>query len=245
MDSISNSHPLSWRKRPLTRILAVIVCYVPIYAFAFWTHVSRRSITLRELFLYPLILGGGTVVLILLFHRYLLGEPLSTLQLKPGRLSTDVIAAVLLTLISFGILILQGIIQSSLITTPPEPLAEELVILFYGIAGNPMLIALWLDPVVWIGVAAFEELTRIFALNHLWRVWPQKPARWTILLGTAVVFGLMHIYQGPVSIFFISIQGLLFGWYYFKFGRYWPLIIAHALYDSFQVIQVILTFQSG
>ena len=54
-----NSAPKSWQSHPTTHILAVLTVYVPVYAFAMWTHLSDRTITLRELFLYPLILGGG------------------------------------------------------------------------------------------------------------------------------------------------------------------------------------------
>ena len=240
-----NSAPKSWQSHPTTHILAVLMVYVPVYAFALWTHLSERTITLRELFLYPLILGGGTVVLILVIHRYVLGESLSTLQLKPGRWYTDVIAGVLLGIVALGIKMLQGVVQSSIFATRPEPPAEEIVTLIRGIAGNPMLITLWLGPVVWIGVAAYEELIRIFALNRLWRVWPQQFAKWIVLIVTAVLFGLVHIYQGPLSMFFITIQGLLYGWYYLRFGRVWPLIIAHALYDSLQVIQIVMAFRGG
>ncbi|MHC4061116.1 MAG: CPBP family glutamic-type intramembrane protease [Planctomycetota bacterium] len=38
---------------------------------------------------------------------------------------------------------------------------------------------------------------------------------------------------------------MLYGWYYLRFGRVWPLIIAHALYDSLQVIQVVMAFRGG
>jgi membrane protease YdiL (CAAX protease family) len=245
MNSSISSTPKSWQSRRITRILAVLTVYVPVYAFALWTHLGERVITLRELFLYPLILGGGTVVLILVIHRYVLGESLSTLQLKPGRWYTDVIAGVLLGIVALGILMLQGFVQSSIIATRPEPPAEEIMTLIRGIAGNPMLIALWLGPVVWIGVAAYEELIRVFALHHLWRLWPQQLVKWIVLIATAVLFGLAHIYQDPLSMLFITIQGLLYGWYYLRFGRVWPLIIAHALYDSLQIIQVVMAFRGG
>jgi membrane protease YdiL (CAAX protease family) len=243
MSSTISSTPKSWQSRPTTHILAVLVVYVPVYAFALWTQLSDRIITLRELFLYPLILGGGTVALILIIHRYVLGEPLSTLQLKSGKWYTDILAGVLLGTLSLGIMMVQGIVQSSIIATSTEAPAEELVTLISGIADNPMLIALWLGPVVWIGVAAYEELIRVFALNHLWRVWPQQLAKWIVLIVTAVLFGLAHIYQSPLSVFFITIQGLLYGWYYLRFGRVWPLIIAHAIFDSLQVIQVVMVFR--
>lgn len=236
------SNPESSKRRPSTRILAVLVGFVPVYAVALGSNLSGRTITLDGLFLYPLVFGGGTIVLILLMHRYVLGESLTTLQLKPGRWYSDILAGVILGLLSLGIKLVQGIVQSSLFAAQSDPPAEEIMTLFSGIAGNPTLIALWLGPVVWIGVAGFEELIRIFALNHLWRVWPRPLIKWLVLIGTAALFGLVHIYQAPLNMFFLTIQALLFGWYYLKFGRVWPLIIAHAIYDSLQVVQILMVF---
>jgi membrane protease YdiL (CAAX protease family) len=45
--------------------------------------------------------------------------------------------------------------------------------------------------------------------------------------------------------FFITLQGLLYGLYYQRFGRVWPLIIAHAMYDSIQVLFTIVILGTG
>ncbi len=94
----SNQHP--WQTRPITQVLAVIVVYVPLYVFALWTSLSERTVTLKELFLYPLLLGGGDVVLILLTFKFVCGERLANIQLKPGKWYTDIAAGVLLGLSS-------------------------------------------------------------------------------------------------------------------------------------------------
>jgi membrane protease YdiL (CAAX protease family) len=235
--------PKHWQSQPAAHILAVLLAYIPVYAFALWTNLSESTLTLAQLFLYPLVLGGGSVVLILLLHRYGLGEPLSTLQLRPGRWYLDILAGVLLLVLALGLMLLQNIVSSSLFPAKSEPLADELITLFRGIAGNPILIALWLGPVAWIGVAAFEELSRVFALNHLWRVWPKPLMKWIVLLASGFLFGLVHIYQSPLNMLFITLQGLLYGLYFLRFGRVWPLIIAHALYDSLQVIQIVMVFR--
>jgi membrane protease YdiL (CAAX protease family) len=108
---------------------------------------------------------------------------------------------------------------------------------------DPLLLVVWLGPVVWLGVAAFEELTRVFMLNRLWTVWPQPVARWLAMVVSAALFGLVHIYQGSVSMVAITLLGFLYALYYSRFGRVWPMIIGHALYDSVQVIQVVLAFR--
>jgi len=168
---------------------------------------------------------------------------LANIQLKLGKWYTDIAAGVLLGLLSLGLKVLQGVVQSRLMPSTSSPASQEVITLFSGIAHNPLLISIWLGPVVWIGVAAFEELERVFMLNRLWKVWPQPVMVWLVLVLSAVLFALVHIYQDPLSMLFIFFQGLLYGWYYLQFGRLWPLIIAHAIYDSLQVIQVVMVFR--
>jgi membrane protease YdiL (CAAX protease family) len=50
---------------------------------------------------------------------------------------------------------------------------------------------------------------------------------------------------GQVSAAAIALLGFGYGWFYMRFGRVWPMIIGHALYDSFQVIQVVVAFRGG
>jgi membrane protease YdiL (CAAX protease family) len=40
-----------------------------------------------------------------------------------------------------------------------------------------------------------------------------------------------HLYQGPIGVVGIVPFGLVFGWYFARKGRLWPLIIAHAIMD--------------
>lgn len=42
-----------------------------------------------------------------------------------------------------------------------------------------------------------------------------------------------HLYQGPVGVISVLPLGLLFGWWYARSGRLWPLIAAHAMIDVF------------
>jgi membrane protease YdiL (CAAX protease family) len=234
-----------WQKHPLTQILAVLVVCVPLYVFALWSHLSQQTITLKELFLYPLLLGGGNVVLLLLIYRFICGEPVASLNLKSGKWFTDVLAGVLLAVVFLGLFVLQQVIQSRWLPRPAGPPPQAILTLFQGIVNNPLLLAIWLGPVAWLGVATFEELSRAFMLNRLWTVWPRPSARWFFLAISACLFGLVHIYQGPVSAAAIALLGFGYGWFYMRFGRIWPMIIGHALYDSLQVIQVVIAFRGG
>jgi membrane protease YdiL (CAAX protease family) len=245
MNVSTTSKKKSWQSRPITQVLAVVVVYFPLIVFRLWTSLSERIITLKELFLYPLILGGGAVVLILLLFRYVCGERLTNIQVKPGKWYADIAVGILLGLVSLGLKMLQGVIQSRILPSTSSPPSEEILTLFSGIANNPLLIAIWLGPVVWIGVATFEELARVFMLNRLWKIWPGPVAVWFVLLLSAFLFGLVHLGQGPMNILFVFIQGLLYAWYYRQYGRLLPLIIAHAIYDSLQVIQVVMAFSGS
>ena len=69
MNASTSSKRQSWQSRPITQILAVCA-FVPLYVFGLWTNLSERTITLKELFLYPLLLGGGGVILVLLLFRF-------------------------------------------------------------------------------------------------------------------------------------------------------------------------------
>ena len=114
----------------------------------------------------------------------------------------------------------------------PRPPSRDISNLIEGLAANPLLLALWLGPVVWIGVAAFEELSRVFLLSRLWKVWSGPGGRWGAIALFAVLFGAVHIYQGPASALSVGVMGFVGGAYYLKFGRVWPLIVAHGVYDS-------------
>ena len=62
---------------------------------------------------------------------------------------------------------------------------------------------------------------------------------WVIaLVGSAVIFGLVHSQQGPGGIFKIGVIGVVFGLSYLAVGRnLWPLILAHGIIDSMDMVQ--------
>lgn len=232
----------AWQSASATQVLAVVVALAPLYAFALWSHVAGGPLSLRQLFLYPLVFGGGDVLLILLTYRFVCGLPPSRLNRKPGTWWADLTVGVLLGLLFLTLLSLQRWAQTRWGPGSSGPPPQELITLFRGVATDPALLALWLGPVVWIGVAGFEELARVFFLDRLWSVWPRLSARWAVLLLSGALFGLVHVYQGAMSVAAIAVQGVIYGWYYLRFGRVWPMIVGHALYDSFQVVMVVRAF---
>lgn len=218
-------------------LLAVGLSVIPLFIFTIWFHLTREDpLTIRQMLAYPLVIGGGATVYMLLLLRYLCRERPRDLNLKPGRWYTDALAGIVLTLI-FGAILVTG--EMTLGRWLPRPPSRDIGNLLEGLARNPLLLALWLGPVVWIGVAGFEELSRVFLLSRLWKVWGSAGGRWAAVVLFAALFGAVHLYQGPAAIISTGVMGLAGGAYYLKFGRVWPLIIAHGLYDSITIATVI------
>ena len=65
----------------------------------------------------------------------------------------------------------------------------------------------------------FERLRRLG-----WGTWP-------IIVATALLRGVYHLYQGIPALVGNVAMGVLFGWLYARTGRLLPLIVAHTLID--------------
>jgi membrane protease YdiL (CAAX protease family) len=55
---------------------------------------------------------------------------------------------------------------------------------------------------------------------------------WQIILGTALLRGTYHLYQGVGGFIGNLVMGLIFGWLYHRYGRLLPFVIAHILIDA-------------
>jgi membrane protease YdiL (CAAX protease family) len=121
-----------------------------------------------------------------------------------------------------------------------KPPSQEVLNLMFDLAENPLLLAIWLGPVVWIGVAMFEEISKVFFLTCLWGISKNKSWEIAALFLVAGVFGFTHLYQGTFGIVSSGIQGLVAGFFFYKYRRIWPLVISHALYDSIQIIMFVI-----
>ena len=228
-----------------TQILAVLLAVGPAYLVALFNHLTRNAAyTLTELLAYPSIFGTGTIVLILALNRYMCGEGLGAFNPRKGSIPRDVGAGVLLggaaLAVHFG---LQGSVYRLL--PGVEQNMDSVRVLFRGLSENPLVLAYFLGPVIWIGVAGFEELTRAFFLTRTWTVWGSMRARWALVALSALLFGLVHIYQGISGAVGNAVIGLLMGAFFLQFGRILPLIVAHALFDSAQIILVVSMVKRG
>lgn len=227
----------------LKNILAICVGILPLNIVMIWYRLTHaEGFTTIDMLLYPLLFGVGNTLLILALNKYLLGEKAGVFSPGEGKWYLDILAGLGLTILFFLLVFVERATLSGILPQG-APLSREVINMMTDLARSPLLLAIWLGPVVWLGVALFEEISRVFFLNCLWGLSKKKAWEFSTILLVSATAGLMHIYQGAFGIISISIQGLVMGFYYYKFRRIWPLIISHALYDSFQIIMFVVQVQ--
>jgi len=228
-----------WQRRPSTQILGALALAVPMVGIAYWVDLLQRGgMTLRMMFLGPLAGGGALILWILFLHLVVCGDGLDGLGLARRHPGYDLLlgAGLAAALLAFHLAF--NAAAGGLF--PPRRPVPGIMELIAGVARDPWLLALWLGPVVWIGVALFEELARVFFLRRLWQVWPGAAGAWGAILAVSALTGMVHHYQGPGAIVSIGLQSVLLGWFYLRTGRIRSLIVGHALYDSAQIITAVV-----
>jgi membrane protease YdiL (CAAX protease family) len=173
----------------------------------------------------------------------LLGERVSDLQLRGGTLLSDIGAGIGLFFTVIAALILMRVVSSVLEhlgwIPPLDPVPDANLDLISSVSKNPWLLALFLGPVIWFQAAVVEELTRVFVLTRLWKVWPSQSARVASVLIWSLLFGLAHVYQGATGVIGTALIGLVLGTSYLARGRVLPLMIAHGLYDTLATLALL------
>jgi membrane protease YdiL (CAAX protease family) len=228
-----------WQRRRSTQILCALALALPMAGIAYWVYLLQDGgVTLRTLFLGPMAGGGALIFWILFLHLVVCGDGLDRLGFGRKRPLLDLLLGAGL---SAGLLAFHFTFNATAGRLfPPRPPVPGIMELLSGVAHNPWLLALWLGPVVWIGVALFEELARAFFLRRLWQAWPGIGAAWGAVLLVSVLTGSVHAYQGSAAIVSIGVQSVVLGWFYLRTGRIRALIVAHALFDSAQVIMAVV-----
>ncbi|MHC4065572.1 MAG: CPBP family intramembrane glutamic endopeptidase [Planctomycetota bacterium] len=233
-----------WQRHPLNQLAGAVAAGAPLVALALWMYVAREGpMTLREMLGGPLIGGSVLVLWVLFVHLVACGDRLAGLGLRTDRPWFEGLVGV----VGAGLLLALHVAIGGFLRRlfPPEPPPGEILELLGGLSRNPGLLALWLGPVVWIGIAGFEELWRVHLLRRLWRVWPGPLGRWAVIVFAAALVAGVHLYQPPAVMVSIGILSLLKGWYFLATGRFWSLVIAHALYDSVQIVAAVVAIRGG
>jgi membrane protease YdiL (CAAX protease family) len=239
MEAIMTKSETAWRN-----VLAVLLGLGPMYIFVIGSHILRGgAYTLKELLLYPIILGSAMIGWIVFLYKTLAGKDWRRLNRKPGTWARDTISGVALGAGLFLLLLIERVTIYRWLPGPPGN--PTILTLIRGLVRDPLLLAVWLGPVVWIGVAAFEEIQRAFMLDVLTDAAPKACHKALLLLVSAVLFGLAHLYQGPAGMAGNFLDAIVLGVYYLGRGRIGPMIIGHALYDSVQVLMLVIQLRQA
>lgn len=228
----------------LLQIPAAIAAIIPMLLLGTWMYLLRDNTpALSEFFLGPLLFGGGMIFWILFLHIVVCRDNLQSLGFRINGFWMDVVIGLVL---GFGFLFLRSLTQPMLIGWfDPRPPSPEIIQLIHGVSSNAWLLMLWLGPVVWIGIAGFEELWRVFVLRRFWNVFYNPGGKWIVLLLVSVLVGLAHGYQGPASIISIGFKSVLMGWFFMATGRTRALIVSHAVYDSVQIVMAVIAIRGA
>lgn len=219
-------------------VLAVAISVLPIYLVMIWYRLTHDgTFTTSEMLVYPLIYGGGSIAIILLLNHYLLKGNLKDFNTGDGTWYKDVLVGLALTAVYFALMFVEQRTLGRWLPAGPPP-NPEIFDMLRDLVQNPLLFAIWLGPVLWIGVVLFEELSRTFFLNCLWKVNKDVNWQWVVILLSAILIGAVHIYQGLFGFVSIGIQSVIMGAYYYRYRRIWPLILSHGLFDGFQIINL-------
>ena len=222
-----------------TLIALSIVVFIP-FGLMIWIRIHQSSgFASRELILYPLLFGGSSILIIYLLHTRFLGGRISELNSDSGTWGTDILWGLLLTVIYFVLFYLERLTLINVLSFRSN---EELLGLMLDMRESPFLLILWFGPVLWIGVALYEELVRVFLLHTLWKFSGKTLWIALVIILSGVLIGLSHWSQGSYGIVTIGIKSVVAGIFYYRVRRLFPLVLAHVLYDGLQVSMLLLTY---
>ncbi len=226
--------------KPFRTLIAVLVAVgIPFAGMIAYRTRQSTGFASIELILYPLLFGGLGIGVILLLKRFFLGNAIEDFNTTKGNLGADILWGSGLTVAYFVLFQLERFTLSDILASTPN---VELLDLMLDMREHPWMVLVWFGPVLWIGIALYEELTRAFLLNGLWSY--SKHPGWVAfaILVSAVLIGLVHWSQGPYGIVTVAIKSAVAGAFYHKVRRLLPLIVAHVLYDGVQVAALLITY---
>ncbi len=111
---------------------------------------------------------------------------------------------------------------------------------FRDITGDIQITLIWL-AIAWTFAAFGEEFVyRGYVLNRMAETLGGTPMSfWMAVVGTAMLFGIGHYYQGPTGMIDTGISALVFGALYVWSGRnLWLPILTHGLTDTIAIVLI-------
>lgn len=230
--------------KTLRNLLAISIAILPINLIMIWYRLTQTdNFSTTDMTVYPLLFGGGTIILILLLNKYFIKDTFTeTFNSGEGTWYWDVLIGFGLTVIYYAMFFLE---RATLYRWIPNnnPPNTELINVMIDLANSPMLMVIWFGPVLWIGIALFEEMSRTFLLKCLWNINENKNWHFTAILLASALIGLVHLYQGTAGIISIGLKSVIVSLYFYKYRRLLPLIISHGLYDGLQFAFFVVQFR--
>jgi len=114
---------------------------------------------------------------------------LSDFNSGKGKWSTDILKGFALAVIYFILFYIERFTLSNLLSFRSN---MEMLNLMLDMRENPILLILWFGPILFIGIALYEELIRVFMLTSLWKFSIQKRWTYSVILFSAIIIGLAH-----------------------------------------------------
>ncbi|TQL47334.1 hypothetical protein FB562_0390 [Homoserinimonas aerilata] len=91
----------------------------------------------------------------------------------------------------------------------------------------------WTVLVLLLSAIRAGVVEEFIAVGYLFaRLGDLRWGRWQIILGSALLRGSYHLYQGIGAFVGNVAMGILFGWLFSRYGRLLPLIVAHVAIDA-------------
>ena len=226
-------------------ILAICIAILPINIIMIWYRLTQTdNFSTSDMILYPLVFGGGISLLIWWLNKYLIKDSFKeTFNSGKGTWYWDIAVGLGLTAVYFALFFVE---RATLYQWIPNrnPPNTELIDTMADLANNPLLLLIWFGPVLWIGIALFEELSRVFLLKCLWNINENKNWHVVAIFLASTLIGVAHLYQGTAGIISIALKSVIMSFYFYKYRRIVPLIISHALYDGIQFAFFVMQFQN-
>jgi membrane protease YdiL (CAAX protease family) len=92
--------------------------------------------------------------------------------------------------------------------------------------------AWWTIPVLILAAAQNAVLEEVVMVGYLFSRWRAAGlGRWQVILGSALIRGGYHLYQGFGGFLGNVAMGVVFGWVYTRTRRVMPLVLAHTVLD--------------
>ena len=222
-----------------TLLALTIMVFIPFSLMIWMRNHQSTGFASIELIAYPILFGGLSIVVLYFIKKYFLKEKFSDFNSNEGNWKKDILLGFILTIIYFVLFFVERPLFSNVLSFKPN---MELLGLMLDMRENPILLILWFGPVLWIGIALYEELIRVFILTSLWKYSSNIAWSISVIALSALIIGLAHWSQGAYGMVTIGIKSMVSGFFFLKYKRLFPLVLAHVLYDGIQLAMLLITY---